>query len=407
MTANPMALGLFVLGHGHNLGSWRAPGSFAADLLGPDYYVKLAKEAERGALDLVFFAEILYAYDHPEMAFPTLDPMVLIPTVAAATSNIGLVGTYSTTYTDARATALKLATIDRLNHGRTGWNMVTTGADRSAANFSRREHPEREARYARADLYAREVKDHWSHWPASPQGSPVLVQAGMSPFGKAFAATHAEVMFTVSRSLADGQKFRTELRNLATEAGRNPDHVRVMPGIAPILGGTEAEAQAKEDEYFELVHPRIQLALLSDQFSMDFSPFPIDGPLPLDAILDSPNVKSGARDPARLIEETKNGMPTLREYLRQSARVRAHQSFVGTPDQLAAHMADWHAQGACDGWNVMLPVQLSAQNGGVTQLVDEVVPLLRKRGVLRDGYAGATLRENLGLPVTAKELEQA
>lgn len=403
MTANPMALGLFVLGHGHNLGSWRAPGARAADLLGPDYYVSLAKEAERGALDLVFFAEILYAYDHPEMAFPTLDPMVLIPAVAAATGNIGLVGTYSTTYTDARATALKLATIDRLNGGRTGWNMVTTGADRSAANFSRREHPEREARYARADLYAREVKDHWARWPASPQGTPVLVQAGMSPFGKAFASTHAEVMFTVSRSLADGQKFRAEVRALAAGAGRNPDHVRVMPGIAPILGGTEAEARAKEDEYFELVHPRIQLALLSDQFGMDFSSFPMEGPLPLAAILESPNVKSGARDPARLIEQTRHGLPTLREYLRQSARVRAHQSFVGTPEQLATHMAEWYAEGACDGWNVMLPVQA----GGVTELVDEVVPLLRRRGVLRDGYAGATLRENLGLPVTAKELEEA
>ena len=393
-----MSLGLFPLGHGHNVGSWRCASATAGDLLGLDYYIDMARHCECGLFDMIFFAEILYSYEHngrpsAQMAYPTLDPLVLISALAGVTEQLGLVATYSTTYTDADVTAAKLATIDRLSGGRAGWNIVTTGADQSAHNFSRREHPEREARYARAQEYVDRARALWASWPASPQGRPVLVQAGMSPFGRSFAANVAEVMFTVSRTIEDGRKFRDDIRALIAERGRDPNQVKVLPGLAPILASTEAEAKAKEDAFFDLVHPNIQLALLSDQFGMDFSRYALEAPLPIDDIMQAPHVKSGARDPSRLIAKVDGRLPTLGEYLRQSSRVRSHQSFVGTPEQLADHMQTWFDAGACDGFNILPPVI----PGEFAAFVDHVVPLLQRRGLFRTNYPGKTLRATLGL----------
>jgi alkanesulfonate monooxygenase SsuD/methylene tetrahydromethanopterin reductase-like flavin-dependent oxidoreductase (luciferase family) len=401
MSRGPMSIGLFVLGFGHNVGAWRAAGAAAGALLDLDYYAGLAKAAERGKLDMIFFAEILYSYEQNgrhcgQMAFPTLDPLVLIGALGSVTENLGLTATYSTTYTDPHATAAKLATLDSLNGGRTGWNIVTTGADQSAANFSRRDHPEREARYARATDYVDQVRALWRSAPPSAQGAPVLVQAGMSPAGRGFAASVAEVLFTVARDAEAGRAFREDVHALMATHGRSPDTVRIMPGVAPILGATEAEARAKEEAFYELVHPRIQMALLSDQFGIDFSQYRQDDPLPLADILNSPRVLSGARDPARLIAEVDGRTPTLREYLRQSARVRAHMSFVGTPEQLADQMQAWFEGGGCDGFNIMPPVI----PGEIDILVDELIPILRRRGLFRTDYAGSTLRSHLGLPAS-------
>ncbi|MEE4453692.1 LLM class flavin-dependent oxidoreductase [Novosphingobium resinovorum] len=397
MSQRNIALGLFLMGHGHNVGSWRSSETPGADLTLLDYYRDLALTAERGKLDMIFFAEILYSYElngrhEGALAFPTLDPFVLIPALAAVTEKIGFVGTYSTTYTDPRATALKLATIDRLSGGRGGWNIVTTGADRAAANFSTREHPGKEERYERATGYVGQVREFWQSLPELPQGEPVRVQAGMSPAGKDFAARIAEVMFTIASDRDKAVAFRNELRGMLAAVGRDPAGVRIMPGIAPILGGTEAEAKANEARYLELLHPRIQLAMLGDQFGMDFSGYAMDKPLPMDDIRQAPRVLSGMRDPERLIG-TDGEVPTLGEYLRRQARVRAHHSFVGTPEQLADMIDDWSAMGACDGFNLMFPVQ----SEGLAAFVDEVSPILRQRGLVREDYEDTTLRGHLGL----------
>lgn len=397
MSRRQIALGVFLMGHGHNVGSWRSSSSPARDLLTPDYYRDLVLCAERGRLDMVFFAEILYSYQclgrhDGALAFPTLDPFVLIPTLSAMTQAIGFVGTYSTTYTHWQATATKLATIDRLNGGRTGWNIVTTGADQSAANFTTREHPEKDARYAMAEDYVAKVRAWWQAMPPLPQGEPVRVQAGMSPAGKSFAGSVAEVMFTVAKDREAAINFRMELRGLVSQHGRDPEHLRILPGIAPIIGGTEAEARKIEEAYLELMHPNIQLAMLSDLFGLDFSRYSMDAPLPMDDIRQAPKVLSGARDPDRLIDTT-NGVPTLGAYLRQLARARAHKSFVGTPEQLADFMEDWSVQGACDGFNMMFPVQAD----GLPAFVDHTVPILQRRGLFRRDYSGSTLRSHLGI----------
>lgn len=392
-----IALGIFVLGHGHNVGSWRSSATPARDLLTVDHYREIVRHSERGRLDMIFFAEILYSYEldgvhEGALAFPTLDPFALIPVLAAEMQNIGFVGTYSTTYTDPRATAIKLATIDRLSGGRAGWNIVTTGADRAAANFSAREHPSKEERYRRAHGYVDDVRKLWQSLPEMPQGEPVRVQAGMSPAGKDFAAHVAEVMFTIAKERDKAAQFRKELRDLVGSVGRDPDQLRIMPGVAPVLGGTEAEAKANEERYGELLHPRIQLALLSDQFGIDFSAYRLEDPLPMDDIRQAPKVLSGARDPERLIGDD-GIVPTLGDYLRRQARVRAHNSFVGTPEQLADFMDDWSAAGACDGFNLMFPLQAE----GIATFADEVAPILRKRGLARADYETDTLRGHLGL----------
>jgi alkanesulfonate monooxygenase SsuD/methylene tetrahydromethanopterin reductase-like flavin-dependent oxidoreductase (luciferase family) len=393
-----MAIGLFILGYGHNVGSWRAAGAHAGDLLDLDYYVGIARTAERARLDMLFFAEILYSYEQNgrhsgHMAFPTLDPLVLIGALGPLTDRIGLTGTYSTTYTDPFLTAAKLATADRITGGRCGWNVVTTAIDDSARNFSIRHHPDREARYARAAEYVAYVQALWRDAPASPQGTPVLVQAGMSPAGRSFAASIAEVMFTVARDVDQARTFCQDVHGLLQAAGRDPAGVRIMPGIAPILGATETEARVKEDAFFELVHPRIQMALLNDQYGMDFSRYDLDSPLPMQDILNSPRVLDGSRDPSRLIAQVEGRVPTLREYLRQSARVRSHLSFVGTPEQLADQMQFWFESGACDGFNIMPPVIPRE----LDIVVDELIPILRRRGLFRTEYTGATLRDHLGL----------
>jgi alkanesulfonate monooxygenase SsuD/methylene tetrahydromethanopterin reductase-like flavin-dependent oxidoreductase (luciferase family) len=393
-----LALGLFVLGHGHSVGSWRAPGAAADDLLNLDYYAAITRTAERGKMDMIFFAEVLYSYERDgrhasEMAYPTLDPMVLLAALGEVTERIGLTATYSTTYTDAFVTASKLATLEQFNGGRTGWNIVTSWADQSAANFSRAEHLAKDARYVLAADYVAQVRALWAAAPPSRQGHPVLVQAGMSPGGQAFAASVAEVMFTVARDIDAARAFRDDIRALAAGRGRSPDQVKVMPGIAPILAATEAEALRKEEAFFELVHPNIQLAMLSDQFGLDFSVYSLDAPLPMDDILTSPRVVSGSRDPSRLIADVAGRTPTLREYLRQASRVRTHMSFVGTPEQLADRMAEWFAAGACDGFNLMPPVI----PGEMDILADELVPALRRRGLFREDYTADTLRGHLGL----------
>ena len=393
-----MALGLFVLGFGHNVGAWRTQAADPADVLSLDYYRQLGALAERGRLDMVFFAEILYSYElmgrhQGELVFPTLDPLVLTAALASSTAHIGLAATYSTTYTDPRATAAKLASNDMLNGGRTAWNIVTTGAGQSAANFSVRSHPERHARYARASEYLATVKALWRAWSASPQGWPVFIQAGMSVDGRAFAAAEAEVLFTVARSIEEAGAFRAQMRELLPQHGRDPSTLRIMPGIAPILGATEAEARAKEEAFAALLHPRIQLALLGDQFGMDFSGFELDREMPMEAIMCSPRVASGERDPKRLIAEVDGRLPTLRQHLDRSAKVRSHHAFVGTPEQLADHMQHWFESGVCDGFNLMPPVL----PGEVEVLVEELVPLLQRRGLFRTDYSGTTLREHLGL----------
>ncbi len=403
MTAPTLHLGLWLLTSGHHIGSWRHPLSQPEQLLQLDHYVRAARIAERGKLDMVFFEDTLAARERNggifgEVSINSLDPMIQIAALAAATSAIGLAASFSTTYHSPEILASKFATVDHLSGGRAGWNMVTSGAA-AGRNFGSGAHPEREVRYAGAHEVIAKVKSIWAETP-SPQGEPVLIQAGMSAWGLDFAASWGEGIFSAFGSLEAGQAFRSKLRAAAQAKGRSPDAVKILPGFMPVIGSTEAEALAKLDVYRELIHPRLVLAMLGERFNIDFEGRSLDQPFPIEEIKatleDRPNI-GGER--ARFLAEVRPG-ETIRAYSeRMVSKPTGHLSKVGSPDQIADFMQTWLLEGGCDGFilqALQIPVELEL-------FVDEVIPILQRRGLFRRDYAGTTLRSHLGLaaPVPA------
>ena len=394
-------LGLWLLTSGHHAASWRHPATAPGRLLGFDHYLEATRIAERGRLDMVFFEDTLAARERNgrifgESAIASLEPVVQIAALGAATQAIGVAASFSTTYHSPELLAAKFATVDALTGGRAGWNMVTSGAA-AGRNFGPGDHPERADRYAAAHAVITRVRELWDTAPASPQGRPVLIQAGMSSWGLDFAATHGECIFSGFGDLQGGQAIRAEIRQRAAAKGRDPDHVKVLPGFMPVIGSTEREAQDKIEFYRELIHPRLRLAMLGERFNIDFTGRAMDAPFPVEEILasleDRPNI-GGER--ARFLAEVREG-ETMGDYCeRMVRRPSGHLTCVGSPEMVADYMQDWLLAGGCDGFilqALQIPVELEL-------FVQEVVPILQRRGVFRRDYEGATLRSHLGLPVT-------
>jgi len=225
-------LGLWLLTCGHHIGAWRQTVSDPAAITGIDHYVRLARLAERGKLDMVFFEDTLAPRERNggvfgEAPFNSLDPLIQIAALAAATERIGLAASYSTTYNNPEVLAAKLGTIDALSHGRAGWNMVTSDAS-AARNFGAGEHPDHTRRYAAAHEVVQAVRASWAAGAPSPQGQPVLIQAGMSTWGLDFAASFGEAIFAAFANLEAGRTFRTSLREQVVAKGRSPDSVKVL-----------------------------------------------------------------------------------------------------------------------------------------------------------------------------------
>jgi N-acetyl-S-(2-succino)cysteine monooxygenase len=220
----------------------------------------------------------------------------------------------------------------------------------------------------------------------------VLVQAGTSAPGQAFAASVGELIFTAEGNLDNSRKYRAGLHELVRKAGRRPEHVRVMPGLSPVIGSTEQEAKRKDEELDDLVLPSVGVWMLSELMKVPLYGHPIDGPLPV-AELRARGVGHYSRA-ANLVDRAEREGLTVRQAANAVARARSHGSFVGTPEQLADRMQSWVDTEGCDGFNIMppyFPEQLRI-------FVDEVIPILRRRGVFRTDYAGTTLRDHLGIP---------
>ena len=382
-------------------------------------------------MDSIFLADNIaipeYRVTHlPQTQF---DPLLVLSALAALTDRIGLIGTGSTTYSKPWDLARRFATLDHLSGGRAGWNIVTTTTPIVAANFGEDGHPEHADRYARAHEFVEVVQRVWDGWdddavvgdrergvwgdrtklhaprfhgehydvegilpfPRSPQGQPVLVQAGQSQAGIGLAARYADLVFSGPPSLEAAVAFRTELHAQAAAAGRDPDLVRVLPGLMVTLGGTEAEARAKARalEEFASTEFRWQNALYMTGHDPDV--FDPDVPLPPELYDGRPAPSSGAE---RLYEvaRAQPGLP-LRELAQQLPQGASQVQFAGTPEQLADHIVTWQEAGAVDGFTIMgstLPYELSA-------FVDHVVPILQARGRFRTEYSGETLRDHLGL----------
>lgn len=431
-TARQMKLGAFLMATGHHVAAWRHPDVPADAGLDFKHYRRLARVAEVAKFDALFVADSVAAAtgdiasrmarsDH-------FEPLTLLSALSAVTEHIGLIATATTTYNEPYHVARKFASLDHLSGGRAGWNLVTSDAAAEAQNFGRAEHVGHAERYSRAREFHQVVTGLWDSWaddaftrdkasgeyydPArlhvldhqgehfrvkgplnvarSPQGQPVMVQAGSSEVGRDLAAQTAEVVFTAQTSLASAQAFYADLKGRLSAYGRAVDSLKIMPGVFIVVAETEALAKTKFESFQELVEPRVGVALLGRMLgNFDLSGYPLDGPLP-----ELPLTDSGQRSRQKLLTELADQESlTLAQLGRRIAGGRGHYSLIGTPEQIADELQRWFEQGAADGFNVLVP----HLPGGLEDVAQLLVPELQRRGLFRTEYEGTTLRENLGL----------
>ncbi len=431
-------IGIFLQGVGHSI-AWRDPEH--AKFTEFETYVRFAQTAERGLIDFIFFGEGLVVREHREKFFGPIvngrpDTLALLPALAAYTKHVGLAATISSTYNEPYELARKFASIDHVSNGRAAWNVVTSfsnsvakdsGGDQIAFNFSKEKHLEHATRYDRAREVVALIKELWDSWeddafidgeiqperihpinhegkwfkvrgpldvPRSPQGHPVIIQAGQSPDGRDLAARIADVVFSPHRNIDEAKAYYDDLRQRLIGHGRSPDELRVLPGLAVIAAPTEAEAKERAEYYNQLLYnDEIVRYLLGEQSGLDFSEVDLDAPLPeLDP--NHPNTNKP------LVESWLNQARAHKLTTRQIAeQIRPRQPLADTPVQIADHFQHWLEAGASDGF-LLTPIHFPHD---VEAFVDLVVPELQNRGLFRTEYSGSTLRENLGLarPVSA------
>jgi N-acetyl-S-(2-succino)cysteine monooxygenase len=435
MSERKMRLGAFIMATGHHIAAWRHPGSQRDSGTNIDHYIEVAQTAERGLFDQVFVADspgLQHKGDEESLRrqgrVSHFEPVTLWAALSAVTKHIGFVATASTTYEDPYLLARKFASLDHISKGRAAWNVVTTAADNVHGNFGLEAHPDPAVRYERAREFVEVVKGLWDSFeddaflrdPASgvyfdprklhplnhvgkhfrvkgplnigrsPQGHPVIVQAGSSEDGKDLAAATAEAIFTAWTSLGEAQAFYRDVKGRLAKYGRRPEQLLVLPGISTVIGRTEDEARAKWAELQGLIHPAVGLNTLANFWPIaDLRRFELDAPPPY-----YPEPPKGVNSRAHVvIELARREKFTVRQLYEYLAGARGHWVVVGTPQTIADRMQEWFENGAADGFNVMPPVLPQSLN----EFVDLVVPELQRRGLFRTKYEGRTLRENLGL----------
>ena len=411
---------------------WRYPGSLPDANFNFEHLKRFAQTLERGRFDAFFMADHLAVLNMPMDALKrsatvtSFDPLTLLPALAVSTQHLGLIATASTTFEQPYIIARKFASLDHLSGGRAGWNMVTTANPDAALNFGVEEQMEHDERYRRASEFFQVVTGLWDSWaddafiqdvesgvffdPArmhvldhkgpylsvrgplniarSPQGWPVVVQAGASDAGRQFAAETSEVVFASALRVEDGQAYYADVKGRMAKLGRNPDHMKILPGVLVIVGDSVAEAQEKHARLDSLVHTDSALPNLSMRLGVDASGFELDAPLP-----PIPETNAGRSGREAMIALAAREGLTVRQ-LAQRVGGYGGLTMVGTAATIADEMEHWLRSDACDGFNVMFPF-LPA---GLDDFVDRVVPELQRRGLFRREYEGRTLRENLGLP---------
>jgi FMN-dependent oxidoreductase (nitrilotriacetate monooxygenase family) len=418
-------------------GSWRFPAT-EHGFLTSGYYQKLARTLEEGCFDLMFFDDRLampgiYGGSVADAvrlgARPVkLDLSIVLGVCAAATRSIGLGATYSTTYYSPYHVARTFATLDHLSGGRAAWNVVTSVNDAEAQNFGLEEHLGHDARYDRADEFLEVTTGLWDTWeddalvldretpvfadptkvhelnhkgdwfrvrgpltvPRSPQGRPVLLQAGSSGRGREFAARWAELIFTGDPNIDGARRHYADQKEKIAEFGRDPDEVKMLPMAYTVVGESAAHAEERERVFLnDLVDPIASLTLLSELMNYDFSSLPLDAPI-TDDLVES---VSGIRGLVQNLREHIGGTVTVADLARHRATLLQGPRFVGTPPEVADQMEEWFEAGACDGF-VIAATHIP---GAYEDVVRLVVPELQRRGVFRDRYTGSTLREHLGI----------
>ncbi|MGW1910930.1 LLM class flavin-dependent oxidoreductase [Streptomyces sp. NPDC002076] len=438
MTRRRLHLNAFLMNTGHHEASWRLPESDPYAHVDLKHHVRLARIAERGTFDSLFLADGPQLWGNlAQRPAGALEPLTLLTALATATEHIGLIATASTSYNSPYNLARKFASLDIISGGRAGWNIVTTAGAEAARNFGLDTEPAHAERYARAAEFLDVALKLWDSWeddaivadkaagvwgddskihpprhqgtyfsvagalnvPRTPQGYPLLVQAGSSEDGKAFAARYAEAVFTAQQTLADAQAFYADLKSRTSQAGRDPEHIKVLPGIVPVLGSTEAEARAAErllEDHIVYAHG---VGRLESLLQLQPGTLELDALLPAD--LPPESAVEGAKSRYTLVVELAwREKLTVRQLIARLGGGRGHLTLAGTPEQVADRIETWFTQGAADGFNIMPAVLPS----GLDAFVEHVVPLLRARGLFRDEYGPRqTLRERYGLPRPANQ----
>ncbi len=425
-------LGMFLRPCGHHLASWRHPEAQADAGENFEHFVRVAKTAERGLFDMLFSADTPTVFTADEDGLERshyvawIEPFSLLAALAPHTQNIGLVCTTSTSFEEPYSVARKFASLDIISQGRSGWNVVTTGNPIAAQNYGEEPHLPKIERYRKAREFLDVVTGLWGSWdadafirnretgiffdsrkmhelnhhgdyyhvrgplnvPRSPQGRPIIVQAGASEEGKELAAETADVVFTAHETLESAQEFYADLKGRMSKYGRQPDDLKIMPGLFVTVAPTEDEAKKKFQILQDLIHPEIGIALIERKMGISLSGCDIDGPLPT---IPPSTVLSSRVD--QMVETAKRDGLTIRGLYQRFAASRGHFAIAGSPKQVADHMQLWFEKKAADGFNFMAPIFPS----GLEDFVDLVVPELQKRGLFRTRYEGRMLRENLGL----------
>lgn len=435
MQRNTMILTAFFFNpQGDHRMSWRYPRAPGQEIFGLEYYRNLAESAEKARLDAIFVADHVAMWDTYESSIAhyanaRLEPITMLSALAAVTRHIGLIATASASYSEPYNIARAFASLDHISKGRAGWNVVTSAMNEEAMNFGRDANIEHAVRYERAAEFLDVTKALWDsvddeallfdkrsglfadpklvhridhagkHFtvrgplnvPRPLQGYPVIVQAGSSGDGRDLAAAHADLNFALLRTVAEGQDYRRDFDQRLKRHGRNPQDLKVLPGILPIVARSRSEAQEKQDLLERLVPERVGIDLVSSWCGIDLSTHDIDGPLPP---LPDESTYDGQRTNLERLRAFAKESLTIREMARRIATGGTGPVIAGTPAEIADQLEAWYSAGAADGFALMFPIVPEDW----VSFTQQVVPELQRRGLAQREYKGGTLRERLGLP---------
>ena len=437
-TRPQLKLGAFLSTPGNHLAGWRHPDAVVETDMDFNWTMRLAQMAEAALYDCIFFqdtvavagSDALKAGDMTRTRLSRivkLEPTTTLAALAVGTSRIGLIATATTTFNEPYNIARRFATIDHISNGRAGWNLVTSQIEDEAGNFSLDTHVDHAARYERAIEFYEVVAGLWDSWAEdaflrdkesgvwfdiekmkfldhrgphfsvrgplnvsrTPQGRPIVAQAGSSEPGRELAARTADLVFTAQTELAAAQEFYADVKGRTARFGRTPDDIKVMPGITPVLGRTMAEAQEKYEYLQSLLPDEVALAALA-RFTrgIDIFSYPLHGPMP-----DLPEANSAKSRQKLIMDMARKGNLSLIETARSVSAAQGHRVLVGTAEYMADEMEEWLLKGGADGFNVIC----NYYPGPFQEFSEQVIPELQRRGIFRTAYEGATLRENLGL----------